>query len=46
MPVKLGANGIEEVIEVELSEEERANLDKSAAAVTELLEAMNNRTDK
>tara|TARA_B100001750_G_C15486618_1_gene588671 strand:+ start:158 stop:1096 length:939 start_codon:yes stop_codon:yes gene_type:complete len=46
VPVKLGANGIEEVIEVELSEEERANLDKSAAAVTELLEAMNNRTDK
>ena len=46
VPVKLGASGIEEVIEVELSEEERANLDKSAAAVTELLEAMNNRTDK
>lgn len=46
VPVKLGANGIEEVIEVALSEEERANLDKSAAAVTELLEAMNNRTDK
>ena len=46
VPVKLGATGIEEVIEVELSEEERANLDKSAAAVTELLEAMNNRTDK
>ena len=46
VPVKLGSNGIEEVIEVELSEEERANLDKSAAAVTELLEAMNNRTDK
>ena len=46
VPVKLGANGIEEVIEVELSEEERANLDKSAAAVTELLEAMNNLTEK
>ena len=46
VPVKLGASGIEEVIEVELSAEERANLDKSAAAVTELLEAMNNRTDK
>ena len=46
VPVKLGANGIEEVIEVELSEEEKANLDKSAAAVTELVEAMSNRTDK
>ena len=46
VPVKLGANGIEEVIEVELSEEEKANLDKSAAAVTELVGAMSNRTDK
>jgi malate dehydrogenase len=46
VPVKLGASGIEEVIEVELSIDEKANLDKSAAAVTDLVEAMSNRTDK
>jgi malate dehydrogenase len=36
VPVKLGKDGIEEVIEIELTDEERAALDKSAAAVQEL----------
>jgi malate dehydrogenase len=36
VPVKLGKDGIEEVIEIELTDEEKAALDKSAAAVQEL----------
>lgn len=36
VPVKLGANGVEEVIEITLSDEEKAALDKSADAVEEL----------
>jgi malate dehydrogenase len=40
VPVKLGAQGIEQIVEVELSESERALLKKSAAAVKELVEVM------
>ncbi|WP_366914345.1 malate dehydrogenase [Thermogemmatispora sp.] len=40
VPVKLGANGVEQVIELELTEEERALLQKSAAAVQELVKVM------
>ena len=36
VPVKLGANGIEEVIEITLTKEENAALEKSADAVREL----------
>jgi len=36
VPVKLGAKGIEEIIEIKLTPEEKAGLDKSAAAVKEL----------
>ncbi len=36
VPVKLGASGIEEVIEITLTDDERAALMKSAAAVEEL----------
>jgi malate dehydrogenase len=39
VPVVIGANGIERVIEVQLSAEEKAQLDKSAAAVKELIDA-------
>ena len=38
VPVKLGANGVEEVIEITLLDEEKAALDKSADAVKELKE--------
>src|SRR5437879_11583984 len=38
VPVKLGARGIEQVIEINLTLEERAALQKSAAAVKELTE--------
>jgi malate dehydrogenase len=38
VPVKLGAKGIEQVIEITLTLEERAALQKSAAAVKELTE--------
>ena len=36
VPVKLGAKGIEQIIEIKLTSEEKAGLDKSAAAVKEL----------
>ena len=38
VPVKLGARGIEQVIEIKLSPEEQAALQKSAAAVKELVD--------
>ena len=44
VPVKLGAAGIEEIIQVQLSPEEKTALDKSAGAVKELVEAMANRS--
>jgi malate dehydrogenase len=40
VPVKLGRNGIEKIIEIELTVDERAGLDKSAAAVKELVEKL------
>jgi malate dehydrogenase len=38
VPVKLGARGIEQIIEIKLTAEENAALQKSAAAVKELVE--------
>ena len=40
VPVKLGANGVEEIIEFDLNKEELAALRKSADAVKELIEIM------
>jgi malate dehydrogenase len=40
VPVKLGAKGVEQVIEIKLTPEENAALQKSAAAVQELKSAM------
>jgi malate dehydrogenase len=40
VPVKLGRSGLEEVIEIELTPEERAALHASADAVRELVEAL------
>src|SRR6202030_557768 len=37
VPVKLGAKGIEQIIEIKLTAEEKAALDKSAASVRELV---------
>jgi malate dehydrogenase len=37
VPVKLGARGIEEIIQIKLTAEEKAALDKSAGAVRELV---------
>jgi malate dehydrogenase len=39
VPVVIGAGGIEKIVTIELSAEEKAMLDKSAAAVRELVEA-------
>jgi malate dehydrogenase len=40
VPCKLGRNGLEKVIEVELTEAERAALERSAEAVREPLSAL------
>jgi malate dehydrogenase len=40
VPVKLGKAGVEEIIEIELSEDEQADLHRSADAVRELVDAM------
>jgi malate dehydrogenase len=40
VPVKLGKDGVEEIIEIELSDQERADLHSSADAVRELVDAM------
>ena len=40
VPVKLGANGIEKIIEINLTAEERIALQKSAAAVQELIDVL------
>src|SRR5436309_5121368 len=39
-PVKLGKEGVEEIIEIELSDQEREDLHNSAASVRELVDAM------
>jgi malate dehydrogenase len=40
VPAKLGANGIEEIIQINLTTEERAQLQKSAASVQELVNVL------
>jgi malate dehydrogenase len=40
VPVKLGRGGVEEIVDIELTDDERAALRKSAGAVRELVEAM------
>ena len=40
VPAKLGANGVEQIIEVDLTERERAALQRSADAVKEIVEVM------
>ena len=42
VPVKLGSAGVEEIIEIRLSESEQSALEASAAAVQELVEIMDN----
>ena len=37
MPVKLGAGGVEEIVELDLSDVEQGQLDSSAAAVREVV---------
>jgi malate dehydrogenase len=40
VPCKLGAGGLEEIVEIELSDDERAQLERSADAVRELVGVM------
>jgi malate dehydrogenase len=44
VPVVLGSGGVERIIELKLLPDERAALDKSIAAVKELVAAMNRLT--
>lgn len=41
VPVKLGRNGMEQILEVELNDEERAGLEKSAALIRSSMAALN-----
>nr|MDQ3014037.1 malate dehydrogenase [Acidobacteriota bacterium] len=41
VPVKIGSNGIEEIIQINLTTDERAALQKSAASVQELIDKLN-----
>ncbi|MGB0871880.1 MAG: malate dehydrogenase [Solirubrobacterales bacterium] len=40
VPVKIGAAGVEEIIEIDLTDDEKGQLQNSANAVTELVEAL------
>ena len=40
VPCRLGAGGLEQVIEIELTDEEQAELERSADAVRELVDVM------
>ena len=40
VPIKLGAQGVEQIIQIQLTAEEKAALDRSAASVRELVEIM------
>ena len=42
VPIKLGAAGVEEIVELELTPEEQAALNKSAEAIKELVDVMAN----
>jgi malate dehydrogenase len=42
VPVKLGEGGVEEIVEIDLSDQEKQDLQKSANAVRELVDAMAN----
>ena len=44
VPVKLGKNGIEQIISLKLTAEEQKALDRSAASVKELVDAMKKMT--
>jgi malate dehydrogenase len=44
VPVKVGARGVEEIVQIDLTAEEKAALDKSAESVRELLAVMRERT--
>lgn len=44
VPVKLGSNGIEKIYEVKLTDEEKAQLDKSSKSVEELINVIKQKT--
>ncbi len=46
VPVKLGSKGIEKIYEIKLTDEEKSALNKSAAAVEELVSVLKQKTQK
>jgi malate dehydrogenase len=44
VPVKIGARGVEEIVQIDLTSKEKAALDRSADSVRELLAVMEDRT--
>jgi malate dehydrogenase len=44
VPVKVGARGVEEIVQIDLTPDEKTALDKSAESVRELLDVMQQRT--
>lgn len=46
VPVKLGQNGIEEIIELKLNEDEKALLNESAKAVSDVIDVYKNMSNK
>ena len=44
VPAKLGANGIEKIYEVQLTDSEKEQIQKSAGAVHELVEVLKQKT--
>ncbi|MFX9684586.1 hypothetical protein ABTP08_21230, partial [Acinetobacter baumannii] len=40
LPAKIGAKGVEEIVHIELTDEEKTALQKSAASVRELVTAL------
>ena len=44
VPVKLGAGGLEQIIEIKLTDDERAALNRSAKSVREMVDVMHNST--
>jgi malate dehydrogenase len=44
VPVKLGSGGVQEIVQIELTDDEKAALQRSASSVRELLDMMRSPT--
>jgi malate dehydrogenase len=46
VPVKIGKRGVEQIIELQLNDEERAMLDQSAGHVREVMQVLDNMNEQ